>query len=170
MQLVEQCEMHVEAVERTAFCSQRGGFAGGGSDRQAVLHDRDAEVGAQVRRAFGHRAGIVENDARLVARGGSGVAFGAVLAVGGQHVEQDAGALGALGVLAWLLFVGFDESAQAGFVMHPAEHGGDDETLPRLKVNQPAFLGPLAFDVRQQLDELAGPGGFVVVESPGPVG
>ncbi|MNU94320.1 hypothetical protein D3C71_842980 [compost metagenome] len=169
MQLIEQREVHVQAVQRAAFSGQRRGLAAGVGHRQAVLHDGHAQVGAQAGRALGHGLGIIEHDARLVAGGGRRVALGTVLTVSGQHVEQQAGALGALSVLAGFFLVGLQESAQPCFTVHPPEDGGEDEALPGLHLELAPFSRPLALDMGQQLNEGARARCPLGIEHPGPV-
>ena len=52
--------------------------------------------------------------------------------------------------------------------MHPAEHGGQDQALPRVQLDQPPLARPLALNVGQQLQEVARPLGPVGIEHPRP--
>ena len=86
-----------------------------------------------------------------------------------QHVQQQGRALGAFAVFAGLFLVRFQEAAQAGFVVHPAKDGGEDEALPGLQLQQPPFAGPLALDVGQQFSKGTGARCHLGIEHPGPV-
>src|SRR5207253_836889 len=125
--------------------------------------DVDTEALQELRLTQCHISRDVEHLARLVARRRGAVAVRAGLSVGGQQVQLTAGTARALRVLPRDLFVAAAESAQPGLAVQPAEQLELDEDLPvlqdQLRVLEPALdvdrLGPLALDVRQQLQEVA---------------
>ena len=102
-------------------------------------------------RAPDHALGLVEHDARLVAGGGGGVDLGALLAVGDQQVERDAGRERALAVLARHGAVGGAEAPQAIGAL-PAEQAADHERLPGSEGE--GLPGPLALGVAQEAEEV----------------
>ncbi len=162
MQLVDGAEMDVQAVQRGAFRVQCPKGARGLRDCQVVRGDAQAKPLHQCRRSLSHPLGVVEDDAGLLAGGRRAIHLRAWLAVGGEHVQRDAGRQGRLGILARHLDVDALEPALAAAI-DPAEHDTEDEALPvfeldgrvdhdAVDVDRPC---PIPLDVRQQLNEPA---------------
>ena len=97
-----------------------------------------------------HALGLVEHDPRLVAGGRGGIDLGALLAVGDQQVERDAGRERALAVLPRHRAVGGAEAPQAIGAL-PAEQRADDEGLPGSE--REGLPGPLALGVTKEAEE-----------------
>ena len=148
MQLVDDRAMHVQAVHGAGIGGERHEARGAGLDVQVV--DQHLDPALERRGGADHALGLVEHDARLVAGGGGGVDLGALLAVGDQQVERDAGREGALAVLAGHGAVGGAEAAQAIGAL-PAEQRADHERLPGSEGE--GLAGPLALGVAQEAEE-----------------
>ena len=104
-----------------------------GMKREAVaatlqVVDQDADPALQRRRRADHALGLVEHDARLIAGGGGGVDLGALLAVGDQQVEADAGRERALAVLPRHRAIGGAEAPQT--VRRAASRTGSRRRTP----------------------------------------
>ena len=112
---------------------------------------RMLDAALQCRRRADHALGFVEHDPRLVAGGCGGVDLGAVLAVGDQQVEADAGGKSALAVLPRHRAVSSAEASQAIRAL-PAEQAADDEGLPGSK--HEGLAGPLALGVTEETEEV----------------
>ena len=97
VQLVDDGTMHVQAIHGAGFRGERHEARGAGLDVQVV--DQHLDPALERRRGADHPLGLVEHDPSLITGGGSRVDLGALLAVGNQQVEGDAGRQGALAVL-----------------------------------------------------------------------
>ena len=139
MQLVDDGTMHVEAVHGAGIGGQRHEARGAGFDVQVV--DQHLDPALERRGGADHALGLVEHDARLIAGGGGGVDLGALLAVGDQQVERDAGGQRALAVLARHGAIGGAEAPQAIGAL-PAEQRAHHERLPGSEGE--GLAGPLA--------------------------
>src|SRR4029453_7620155 len=124
---------------------------GGGGDVEIV--DQDADPAFECRRGADHALGLVKYDAGLIAAGGGGVDLGAVLAVGDQQVETDAGREGALAVLPRHGAVGGPEAPEA-IGAFPAEQAADHESLPGRELE--GLPGPLALGMTKEAEEVDG--------------
>ena len=151
VQLVDDRAMHVQAVHGAGIGGERHEARGAGLDVQVV--DQHLDPALERRRGADHALGLVEHDARLIAGGGGGVDLGALLAVGDQEVERDAGGQRALAVLARHGAVGGAEAAQAIGAL-PAEQRADHERLPGSEGE--GLAGPLALGVAQEAEEVDG--------------
>ena len=149
VQLVDDRAVDVEAVHGAAVGGQRHEAGGARGDVQVV--DQDADPAFERRRRADHALGLVEHDARLIAARGSGVDLGAVLAVGDQQVQADAGRQRALAVLARHGAIGGAEAPEAVRAL-PAEQAADHERLPGRELE--GLPGPLALGVAQEAEEL----------------
>jgi hypothetical protein len=89
MELVNDRAMDIQAVHGAAVGGQGHEAGGGRGDVQIV--DQDADPALERWGRADHALGLVEHDPRLIPAGGGGVHFGAVLAIGDQQVEADAG-------------------------------------------------------------------------------
>ena len=98
-----------------------------------------------------HALGLVEHDPRLVAGGGGGVDLRALLAVGDQQVEPDAGRERGLAVLPRHGAVGGAEAPEA-IAIASSRTGADDERLPGSE--REGLPGPLALAVAQEAEEV----------------
>ncbi len=131
--------------------------------------DLQVKVLFEARGLLGHAARRAKDLHRLFFVGGSRKDLGARLVIGHQHVEADAGRPGGLRILAGHLDVGLGEAPEAGLFRDPAEDAAGDKDLPWFELDESALTdtgsGPLAFDVRQQLDEAADPAGARGVEA-----
>ena len=149
VQLVDDRAVDVQAVHRAGIGGQRHEARGGGGDMQIV--DQDADPALERRRGADHALGLVEHDARLIAGGGGGVDLGALLAVGDQQVETDAGRERALAVLPRHGAVGGAEAPETIGAL-PAEQAADDERLPGREGE--GLPGPLALGMAKEAEEL----------------
>ena len=149
VQLVDDRAMHVQAVHGAGVGGERHEARGAGLDVQVV--DQDADPALERGRGADHALGLVEHDARLVAGGGGGVDLGALLAVGDQQVERDAGGERALAVLPRHRAVGGAEAPEAIGAL-PAEQRADHERLPGRE--REGLPGPLALGVAQEAEEV----------------
>lgn len=134
MQLVDDALMRVQTVQRRSLGRQRLELRRCLQHMQVVRSDGQPELGAQPRISPRHRLRVTENDPRLLPSRRQRVALRAALAVRAQHVEPYARREGTLRVAPWDLDVHAPESPMP-LLVHPAEHGSQDEDLPRLKHN-----------------------------------
>ena len=149
MKLIDDGAMHVQPVHGAGIGGERHEARGGGGDMQVV--DQHLDPAPERRGGADHALGLVEHDPRLVAGGGSRIDLGALLAVGHQQVERDAGRQGTLAVLAGHGAVGGAEAPQTVGAL-PAEQRADHEGLPgRQREGLPR---PLALAVAQEAEEL----------------
>ena len=166
MELVDDRQMCVQAVQRAPFRALRLEGAVGARHIKRIGEDLEPELALQSLAHSRHFLGISPDDLRLVAGRGERVHLGARLSVGKQAIKPDAGEQRALAVAARHLDIGTPEPAVA-VVRLPAEHRRQDEHLPRL---EPDPLPPqLALRVRQQLDEAANPASLGFVKPEGAV-
>jgi hypothetical protein len=168
MELVDDRAVDVQAVHGGAVGGQRHEAGGGRGDVQVV--DQDADPALQRRRRANHSFGLVEHDPRLVAGCGGGVDLRAVLAVGDQQVQSDAGRERALAVLPRERAVGGAEAAQPIWAL-PAEQAADHERLPGRE--REGLPGPLTFAVAkkpEELESMARRGGIEAQAACGAVG
>ena len=113
--------------------------------------DQHLDPALERRGGADHALGLVEHDARLVAGGGGGIDLGALLAVGDQEVERDAGGQRALAVLAGHSAIRSAEAAQAIGAL-PAEQRAHHEGLPGSQ--REGLAGPFAFAMAQEAEEV----------------
>jgi hypothetical protein len=99
----------------------------------------------------------------LFLRAGCAVDFGALLVVGQQKLESDAGAECRLAVLARDLNVSAAKTAIASVGVNPAENVPDDELLPGREPKDLAF--PFGFVQPQEAEEINGVLGKVPIEA-----
>jgi hypothetical protein len=103
--------------------------------------DQDADPALQRRGRADHPLGLVKHDPGLITAGGGGVDLGAVLAIGDQQIEADAGREGRLAVLPRHRAVRGAEAPET-IRSPPAEQAADHEYLPGGE--REGLPGPLA--------------------------
>ena len=165
VQLVDQAEVHVLAVEAVGVGRHRLEEARGAGLHDPMCQDLDAERPSQVRQPAHHLLGRPERDLGLLARARRAVDLRAALLVGAQHVERGRVRHRRLAVAARHLDVDAPEPPLAVVFSDPTERRGQNEGLPGRQL-QP-FPGLGAFDVRQELGEAADPLGEQRIEAIG---
>ena len=164
MQLVDDRQMGVQAVQRAPFRALRLEGAVGAGNIQRVREDLEPELALERLAHPRHFLGISPDNLRLVPGRRKAVDLGARLPVSQQAVEPDAGEQRALAVASRHLDIGPPEPPVPVMAL-PPEHSRENEDLPRL---EPDLLSAeLPLRVGQELDKTADPAGLGLVEEEG---
>ena len=155
MELVNDRQMRIQAVERRAFCGLRLKRAPRARHIKRISEDLKAESFPQRQIRLGHALRVPEDDLRLIARRRKGIDLRAGFVIRYKAVERYAARQTAFAVPARDLNVDAPKPPAAVLSAPPTECRRQDEHLPRLELD--ALSGEFPFRMGQEFNKATHP-------------